>query len=359
MEAQSKHNILLVWDRIGDYHRARVRALQNIATDAKVYTADLAAADNLYKWHTEESDTHYILSTKTAEQRDIRNRLRNFRKILREKDIKYCCLAGYGKIEYLLMIIAAKLSGRKVLLFSESWYGRRTLFNIVKSWFLKIFVDAFLVSGIRARDFAKDVLRINADKIAIPYSVVDNAHFANPNGYNPATRTMLCMARFSKEKNQEFLINAFLKSSLSESWTLKLVGTGPLKEELEQKFKDKHNITLCNWAAYNDLPTIYHNSSMFVLASTFEPWGLVVNEAMSAGLPCVVSRAVGAMPDLVDSSDGFTFDETNEQSLVDVFNCIATLSDEQLMQMSRAAVERISNFTPEIWAEQVVKLLKI
>ena len=65
------------------------------------------------------------------------------------------------------------------------------------------------------------------------------------------------------------------------------------------------------------------------------------------------------MPDLVDSSDGFTFDETNEQSLVDVFNCIATLSKEQLMQMSRAAVERISRFTPEIWAQQVVNLLKI
>ena len=352
-------NILLVWDRIGDYHRARVRALRSVVGDKMVYTADLAAADNLYKWHTEESNTHYILSTKTAEQRDIRNRLKNFRKILREKDIKYCCLAGYGKIEYLLMIIAAKLSGRKVLLFSESWYGQRTLFNIIKSWFLKIFVDAFLVSGIRARDFAKDVLRINPAKIAIPYSVVDNAHFANSNGYNPDTRTMLCMARFSKEKNQEFLINAFLKSSLSESWTLKLVGAGPLKEDLEQKFKEKLNITLCNWAAYNDLPNIYHNSSMFVLASTFEPWGLVVNEAMSAGLPCVVSNAVGAMPDLVDSSDGFTFDENNELSLVEVFNRISTLSPDELNKMSRAAVERISHFTPEIWAEQVVKLLKI
>ena len=294
-------NILLVWDRIGDYHRARVRALRSVVGDKMVYTADLAAADNLYKWHTEECNTHYILSTKTAEQRDIRNRLKNFRKILREKDIKYCCLAGYGRIEYLRMIIAAKMRGCKVLLFSESWYGRRTPFNILKSWFLKMFADVFLVSGIRARDFTANVLKIKPEKIAIPYSVVDNAHFANPGNYNPDTKVMLCMARFSKEKNQEFLINAFLKSSLSESWTLKLVGAGPLKEDLEKKFKEKHNITLCNWAKYNDLPTIYHNSSMFVLASTFEPWGLVVNEAMSAGLPCVVSRAVGAMPDLVDS----------------------------------------------------------
>ena len=353
------HNILLVWDRIGDYHLARVRALRGVVGNRLVFTADLAAADNLYKWKTENLENHFVLSSKTAEQKDVRTRLKNFKKIIKTHNIKYCCLAGYGRIEYLRMIIAAKLRGCKVLLFSESWYGRRTPFNILKSWFLKMFADVFLVSGIRARDFAANILKIKPEKIAIPYSVVDNAHFANPGNYNPDTKVMLCMARFSKEKNQEFLINAFLKSSLSESWTLKLVGAGPLKEELEQKFKEKHNITLCNWAAYNDLPTIYHNSSMFVLASTFEPWGLVVNEAMSAGLPCVVSRAVGAMPDLVDSSDGFTFDETNEQSLVDVFNCIATLSKEQLMQMSRASVERISRFTPEIWAQQVVNLLKI
>lgn len=352
-------NFLIVWDRIGDYHLSRVNALRSIVGEDHVFTADLAAADNLYKWKTKNLKNHFVLSDKPAEVRDVRCRLNNFKKIIKTHNIKYCCLAGYGRIEYLRMIIAAKFRGCKVLIFSESWYGRRTPFNILKSWFLKMFADVFLVSGIRARDFTANILKIKPEKIAIPYSVVDNAHFANPGNYNPDTKVMLCMARFSKEKNQEFLINAFLKSSLSESWTLKLVGAGPLKEELEQKFKEKHNITLCNWAVYNDLPTIYHNSSMFVLASTFEPWGLVVNEAMSAGLPCVVSRAVGAMPDLVDSSDGFTFDETNEQSLVDVFNCIATLSKEQLMQMSRAAVERISRFTPEIWAQQVVNLLKI
>lgn len=352
------NNFLLVWNRIGDYHLARVRALQAIVGDGCVFTADLAAADSLYKWKTDNLPNHFVLSTKSAEQRDVWNRLKNFRKILREKSIKYCCIAGYGTVEYLLMIMSAKLSGRKVLVFSESWYGQRTLFNIAKSWFLKLFVDAFLVSGKRAAEFSANILKINPKKIATPYSVVDNYHFANPNGYNPETKTLLCMARFSKEKNQEFLIDAFLKSSLSKSWKLKLVGAGPLKESLEQKFKANLNIELCNWVVYNDLPMIYFNSSMFVLASTFEPWGLVVNEAMSAGLPVVCSNAVGALPDLVDGN-GFSFDENSMESLIGVFNQIDALSADELLKMSRRSVEIIKNFTPDIWAEQVVRLLKI
>ncbi|MBP5501861.1 MAG: glycosyltransferase family 4 protein [Bacteroidales bacterium] len=352
------HNILLVWDRIGDYHLARVRALRGVVGNRLVFTADLAAADNLYKWKTENIENHFVLSSKTAEQKDVRTRLKNFKKIIKTQNIKYCCLAGYGRIEYLRMIIAAKLRGCKVLIFSESWYGRRTPFNILKSWFLNMFADVFLVSGIRARDFTANILKIKPEKIAIPYSVVDNAHFANPGEYNPNTKTMLCMARFSKEKNQEFLINAFLKSSLSKTWKLKLVGAGPLKETLEQKFKENLNVELYNWAVYNDLPTIYFNSSMFVLASTFEPWGLVVNEAMSAGLPVICSNAVGAMPDLVDGN-GYTFDETSEESLIQAFNQVDALSVEQLNAMSRRSIEIIKNFTPEIWAQQVIKLLKI
>jgi len=44
-----------------------------------------------------------------------------------------------------------------------------------------------------------------------------------------------------------------------------------------------------------------------VLPSEHEPWGLAVNEAMCAGLPVVVSREVGCVPDLVkDGANGYT-----------------------------------------------------
>jgi glycosyltransferase involved in cell wall biosynthesis len=46
-----------------------------------------------------------------------------------------------------------------------------------------------------------------------------------------------------------------------------------------------------------------------VHASTTEQWGLVVNEAMAAGLPVLVSDRCGCAPDLVEVGvNGFTFD---------------------------------------------------
>ncbi len=47
---------------------------------------------------------------------------------------------------------------------------------------------------------------------------------------------------------------------------------------------------------------------VFVLPSYSEPWGLVVNEAMAAGMPVIVSEKCGSAPDLViDGENGFTF----------------------------------------------------
>jgi glycosyltransferase involved in cell wall biosynthesis len=50
----------------------------------------------------------------------------------------------------------------------------------------------------------------------------------------------------------------------------------------------------------SELPSYYHAADVLVLPSDAEPWGLVVNEAMAAGVLPVVSDRVGAAPDLVD-----------------------------------------------------------
>jgi glycosyltransferase involved in cell wall biosynthesis len=48
-----------------------------------------------------------------------------------------------------------------------------------------------------------------------------------------------------------------------------------------------------------ELPAYYHAADILVMPSEFEPWGLVVNEAMAAGVLPVVSDRVGCGPDLV------------------------------------------------------------
>jgi glycosyltransferase involved in cell wall biosynthesis len=53
-------------------------------------------------------------------------------------------------------------------------------------------------------------------------------------------------------------------------------------------------------------------ADIFILLSHSEPWGLVINEAMSASLPIIASEEIGAAADLVDRNNGFKISRGNE-----------------------------------------------
>jgi glycosyltransferase involved in cell wall biosynthesis len=77
-----------------------------------------------------------------------------------------------------------------------------------------------------------------------------------------------------------------------------------------------------------ELGTYYGLASCFILPSLQEQWGLVVNEAMAAGLPVLVSQTSGCAPDLVQEGvNGFTFDPTNPMQLAELMEKIAQSGD--------------------------------
>jgi glycosyltransferase involved in cell wall biosynthesis len=88
-----------------------------------------------------------------------------------------------------------------------------------------------------------------------------------------------------------------------------MAGSGELEREL-RAFCSQHeltNVVFTGFINQSELPSLYGAADIFVLPSQDEPWGLAVNEAMCAGLPVVVSREVGCVPDLVQEGvNGFT-----------------------------------------------------
>ena len=69
----------------------------------------------------------------------------------------------------------------------------------------------------------------------------------------------------------------------------------------------------------NDLVKIYHQAHILVLPSYFEPWGLVINEALAAGMAVICSTAVGAASDLVLHPDsGWVFENKNGRHLEEI-----------------------------------------
>ena len=350
--------LLLLWDRIGDYHYARVKACEAVL-EQEVFTADLAGTDALYKWNSIDTNKHTVLSTKPAEQPDLINRFNAFRKIIKEQSITTVAMP-YGRSEYHLFLLYARVKGIRTIIFSESWYSRGKLKDFLKSILLKILGNYFFVSGQHAYDHFTKNYKINPRKIETGYSVVDNKHFQRK--IFTEKKYIICTARYSEEKNLSFLIRCYAKSAISRSYKLFLVGEGPLRTTLQAEITAlglSDQIQLTGWFRYADLPKVYAEAIAFVLPSFFEPWGLVVNEAMSAGLPIILSDTCGCKPDLLrEGINGWSVTIENETELIERFNAFNKLDEKAIEIIGKNSLQLIRTFSPETWAESISRFVK-
>ena len=112
--------------------------------------------------------------------------------------------------------------------------------------------------------------------------------------------------------------------------SLLLVGTGEMESDLRELVHELsvRNVCFSGFVNQRDLPALYAACDVFVLPSTDEPWGLVVNEVMCAGLPVVVSAEVGCAEDLVlDGRNGRQFEARNVPAVADALRSV--LADPQ------------------------------
>lgn len=105
-------------------------------------------------------------------------------------------------------------------------------------------------------------------------------------------------------------------------------------------------------------PLFYANAHAFILPSTHEEWGLVVNEAMSCGVPVLISEAVGSHFDLViNGVNGFVFKPNDTDRLSDLLSLID--SDPLLRkQLGLAGRQIIENWKPNLFGQQGTNALR-
>jgi glycosyltransferase involved in cell wall biosynthesis len=123
-------------------------------------------------------------------------------------------------------------------------------------------------------------------------------------GIEDSQYILLFCGKLSLRKGPHLLLHALRRfpAALRDQCALIFVGDGAEQESLKQLAEDAP--TLCvrfvGFQTQHQLSTYYHAADVLVLPSTeAETWGLVVNEALHHGLPCVVSEAVGCAPDLI------------------------------------------------------------
>jgi glycosyltransferase involved in cell wall biosynthesis len=86
---------------------------------------------------------------------------------------------------------------------------------------------------------------------------------------------------------------------------------------------------------------------VLALPSNYEPWGLIVNEAMSCARPAVVSDVAGCAPDLIeDGVTGYRFRSGDVGELADALHK-STVDPEHAKRMGHASLSRINTWDYE------------
>jgi glycosyltransferase involved in cell wall biosynthesis len=99
-------------------------------------------------------------------------------------------------------------------------------------------------------------------------------------------------------------------------------------------------------------------ASFLVLPSTFEPWGVVVHEAVAAGLGCICTTPVGAADAFVrDGENGRIVAGGSVSALTDALTWSHELSQPMLAEASALSRTLSKGFTPERWAETVLTMV--
>lgn len=162
-----------------------------------------------------------------------------------------------------------------------------------------------------------------------------------------ATVALLC-AKLQPWKRPFDALRAFARAAVDGSHLL-VAGEGPLRGSLEREAENL-NLQGCvhflGFLNQSQLPIAYRVSDVLVLPSEYEPFGVVVNEAMLCSRPVIVSDRVGARYDLVRHGEtGFIYPCGDMAALAATLRS-ALAEPDQLRKLGEAARKRMDSWSP-------------
>lgn len=178
-------------------------------------------------------------------------------------------------------------------------------------------LDAVVVPGIAARN-AVVSMGVSERKVHVGFNAVDVQAFRRPavvSAESGPGHRFLYVGQLIERKNVAALIRAFA-SMRADIDTLTIVGAGPQRGELLELVANlglQDAVVFRGPVAYADLPRTMWEHHTLVLPSLEEVWGLVVNEALAAGLHTVISDAAGVSPSVCEHPGTFISSVVSER----------------------------------------------
>jgi len=287
------------------------------------------------------------------------------------KNGNYDCIwiHGWGSFTNIMAILVAKKLNIKILMRGENgihipkrshplnFFKRKILLHLFKK------IDFFLAIGTFNAKFYESYGIDRSKIIWMPYAV-DNAFFQKwSSHYNSLVRIektklgidneaniILYASKLTRRKNPLDLLLAYknlIKTTPNDHPYLLFVGSGEMELELKRivKIYNLDRVRFLGFMNQNELPKYYELCDVFVLPSSTEQWGLVINEVMNHSKPVIVSDEVGCGPDLIENNvNGFIF-KCGDVSQLEI--CLSKLlaNDIKKNQMSASSYQKINQWS--------------
>jgi glycosyltransferase involved in cell wall biosynthesis len=178
---------------------------------------------------------------------------------------------------------------------------------------------------------------------------VDRAAVRASWGVSPNDAVIVFSAKLQQWKWPLDLLHAFAKANLPSAFLL-FAGTGPLLPQLESEAASlgvASRVRFLGFVNQSQLPAVYTAADLLILPSEFEPFGLVVNEAMCCGCAVAASDRCGAARDLVAPvSPELVFRCGDIDALAELIGEAAG-DPGRLKDLGRAAFAYVQTWSPE------------
>lgn len=370
--------IVLIASFFSPYHLARLRGLNKYLSN--VIAIELSSKETMHRWNTEHRGDLNIISLSNDSSNRISEKSLSKRMIRKLNVIRPSCIIIPGYYNLIYRDAARWAHERNIItiMLTESNYEdkkRSSFKELIKSIWINKFFNAIFAGGASSSYYLKR-LRYPMNKIWRGCDIVDNDYFSRntleirknakhyKDKFDLPDKYFLYVGRFSEEKNLIRLIKAYkiYKSySKVKTWNLVLLGGGPQENRLKNLAR-KLNLNDIIWPGFKQIDKLipyYALASCFILPSTREPWGLVINEAMASGLPILASERCGCVLNLVfPGINGYILDPLDINDIAQKMFLISSLKNQSIEYMSMYSKKIISTYDLNLWGRALADCVR-
>jgi glycosyltransferase involved in cell wall biosynthesis len=276
------------------------------------------------------------------------------------QNVQHVFVSGWSDKDY-NAVVKGHYKFTRTILFDTQWDPSWKM-QLGRFWLLIRIVRHFnsvWVPGKRQRALAKKLF-FKSHQIFEHFYVGDQFLFDQPKVNDSSSDTKLnivFVGRLIHEKGILPLITRFIET-LSENpslnWHLHICGTGPLQNHCPLH----DSVTYHGFIQPKELAVIFQKMDLFVLPSLYEPWGVVVHEAAFAGLPLLVSDAVGAADAFVENGiNGWVFGQGDLSAIIYGIRRFSQLPPEQRQAMSDHSKMLARSVVLDSWSSTANKII--